>query len=320
MATLVAGIGLAGCGSSGAASGGTVARVGRAAITMTAVDHWVSVTSGGKSPTVSSSRYRTIRQQVLEFLISSEWLTEEAAERGLTPSTHELAAQLQKRKSTSFSGGEKEFAEFLKLTGQTLSDVMFEIRAELAAARIRRMLMGQERPVSHAEVTTYYNRNRQRFVIRERRALQITNRKSYGAAESLKRKIERSKDLGRLTTPEMVEHFIPVKGHHENALEKAAFSAKPNVLTGPVHLRVDYYLLEIRKITPASYRPLAQVASTIKKQLVDEQQHRTIAAFLRTWRRKWVAKTACESGAVAQQCRQARALAATRSQELFALG
>src|SRR6202000_2296889 len=98
---------------------------------------------------------------------------------------------------SSFPNGATEMREFLETTGQTSSDVQFKVRAELAAAKIRQMLERREPPITEAQVTAYYNQDKQRFLIPERRELEFTALKSRAAALALRREVAAGKRLGR---------------------------------------------------------------------------------------------------------------------------
>jgi foldase protein PrsA len=250
-AVLVAVAGFAGCG--GGAPDSVVARVGQTAITEASLDQWMSVRAGGGGVSDPlKQRYGTLRQQALGFLISSRWLIGEAADQGLKMSAREIEQRFEAKKNASFPGGEAEFQEFLKATGQTVSDTMFEAKAELAASKIRQMLTSREPRITRAQIAGYYNRNRQSFAIAERRELEITNRKSTAQAQRLRREVESGRRLASVTQSESIER--PRKTDRGGLpgylpLEKAIYSAKPNVLIGPVKQGVDYYLLEVNRVT-----------------------------------------------------------------------
>ena len=57
------------------------------------------------------------------------------------------------------------------------------------------------------------------------------------------------------------------KGQEEQALDTAIFSAKANVLSGPVKTPFGYYIYEVKSITPGNQQTLAQVEASIKQQL-----------------------------------------------------
>jgi foldase protein PrsA len=299
---LIAVTGFAACGSSVPDS--VVVRVGQTAITETTVDHWMSAMAGGRIVRDPSKQDQTLRQQALAFLISSQWLIGEATNQGLKVSKQEIEQRFKEKKNTSFPGGEAEFHEFLKTTGQTVSDVMLEVKAELASSKIRQKVASREPKITQVQIAEYYTRNKQRYVRPERRELAITNRKSRAGIDQLIREIESGKSLASVTQLESVQRQATSGDKDKsNALEKAIFSAKPNVLDS-AKLRVDYYLFKVKQITASSEQPLAQVQSSIRKQLTAEQQQRTLAEFIKAWRKKWTAITDCHTGYVVPGCRQ----------------
>lgn len=296
-------MGFAACG--GGTHGTVVARVEETAITKATVDHWLSVMTGGRATLDPSKRqYQALLQQTLGFLISSEWTIGEAAEEGLKVSEQEIEQRLEEKTSDSFPGGEAEFHAFLKGTGQTVPDVKFKIEAELASSKLRRMVAGKEHEITKVQIATYYSQNKRRFAVPEQRKLEIVNRKSAAAASKLRRDVELGKSFASIARTTSVERASNASRGKRNALERAIYSAKPNVLTGPVQLRVNYYLFEVKGIRVATYRTPAQVQSSIEKQLADEQRRRTLAEFVKGWRKKWIARTDCRAGYVVPDCEQ----------------
>jgi parvulin-like peptidyl-prolyl isomerase len=297
-------VGLAACG--GGMPGSVVVRVGQTAITETTVDHWMSEMAGGRVvPDPSSRQDQPLRQRALSFLISSQWLLGEAAEEGLKVSKQEIEQRFKDKESASFPGGEAEFHEFLKATGKEVSDVMFEIQAELASSRIRQTVASREPKITQAQIAKYYSQHKQRYVLPERRELEITNRKSKTEVDKLKREVESGRSLASVTQLESIERPATASGTDKgNALERAVYTAKPNVLAGPVKLRVDYYLFEVKRITAGSEQPLARVHSSIEKQLAAEQQRQTLAEFVKAWRKRWIARTSCRVGYVMPDCKR----------------
>jgi parvulin-like peptidyl-prolyl isomerase len=302
-ATWLAVVGLAACG--GSASSTVVVRVGEAAISRAAVDHWMTVLAGGRVGGSSSERRQALKQQALGVLISSDWALGEAADEGLEVSGREIARHGAEKVRTAFPGGEAELHEFQRATGQSGADTVFEAKAELAAAKIRQAVVRKEPRITRAQIVRYYARNKELFVIPERRELQITNRKSAAEVATLRKEIESGRSFAAASQSDTVDR--PSESHgggRADVLEKAIYSAKPNVLTGPVKRRVDYYLFEVTRIKARAYRTLVQVQGTIKRQLASERERRAIAEFAKTWRSKWMARTDCSPGYVVYRCRQ----------------
>lgn len=317
-AALVVVIGLAACNDGMAHR--VVVKVGGTAFTETTVRHWMSIMAGGRVVgDLSQRRYQSLQRQALSFLISSEWLIDEAVEEHLKVSKQEIGQRFKEKKHASFPGGEAEFREFLKATGQKISDTMFEAKVELASSRIRQMVASDEAKVTQEQVVKYYSRHKQRFAVPERRELEITNRKSEAEANKLKREAESRKNFASLSGREWLERPSASDVSHGYALVRAVFSAKLNVLTGPIKRRVDYYLFEIKQIIPSGARTLTQVQGVIEKQLAIERWRKTLAVFIKAWRKKWIARTDCAPGFVVQKCRQYRVPKAAPLEDPYSL-
>lgn len=288
-----------------------MARVGPAAITRAMVERWTSALAGGRVPS-DQLRRQALQAQALASLISAQWALGEAAADGMKLSGREVQRQLAKKRSASFPGGEAELKEFLEATGQRLSDITFEAKAELASAKIRQLLASKEPPITSTQIASYYGRHRQSFLIPERREIEVTNRKSQALAQAIKRQVASGRSFAsaakwrfKRESVELSPLAYSASRGSDAALARAIHFARANVPTGPVLVhRIDYYVFEVRRITPARQQTLAQVKGSISRQLAAEQQQRALAAFIAAWRRRWIARTSCAPGYVVQKCRQ----------------
>ena len=231
----------------------------------------------------------------------------EATDEGLSVSGRESEQRLE-AKIDAFPNGEVEFHEFLKATGQTVSDVMFKATVEIVLSRLRQRLMRSERSITSARIAEYYYQHERRFLAAEERQVEIVSTKREDTAERIKREVESGKNLS--SQPEQ-ESLVYTRGllheGHENMLEKAIFAARPDVPIGPVGVERNLFVFEVRQVTPPRQLTLVQVRGSIEQQLAAEQHMRVLAAFIKAWREKWIAKTSCEPGFIVQQCRQYRA-------------
>lgn len=302
-AALTAVVGFAACGSGTTDS---VVRVGQAEITKTAVDHWTPVMTSGLVAVSYLPRQQSQapRQRALSFLISSEWLIGEAANEGLKVSEREIEQRFEK-KHNSFPGGDAEFHEFLKATSQTVADVKFDIEAELASSKIRQAVASREPKITQAQIVRYYNQNKQRYFVPERRYFDIDNLQSKAEARRVRREVELGKDFAKMALHESLERPKGANvGSGKEAITRAVFSARPNVLSGPVRLYRYYSLFAVRRIVAATQRPLEQVQNSIKLRLAAEQRRRTLTEFVDAWRKKWTTRTSCRTGYVVPSCKQ----------------
>src|SRR3954468_4723775 len=65
--------------------------------------------------------YDGINQQTLQFLITSQWLSQEAAKRHITASDKEVRTTFEQQKKQSFPK-QADYQKFLQTSGQTESD------------------------------------------------------------------------------------------------------------------------------------------------------------------------------------------------------
>ena len=203
-AALVAVVGLAAC------SGGTpdpvAVRVGDVTIAKPTIEHWASAISRGAIvPEWSKQPHRTRRQQALGFLITSNWLLGEAADHGLAQSDEAVAERLDEQRE-SVPGGATEFQNALDETGKTISDVKLEIRAELATAMLRRMLVRSVEPITRSQAADYYRANVDDYRSPERRIVDlIETLKSEAAAKSLEKRVGSGAKFEKLAFHESLE-------------------------------------------------------------------------------------------------------------------
>jgi hypothetical protein len=306
---------LAGCGDSDIA-----VRVGASVITRPTVAHWIAAIAPEHAvpdpPDYSSCvarerqlappsawpglkrecqrEYRTLEQKALDFLISSAWLAGTIAEDGLRISASEVAARLRERPAPAIAeGGDR-------------ADRLLAARAELAEAKIRDGLARSEHAVTGAQVVGYYRAHRSRFLIPEKRYLDVENLKSLATAQRTKREVlaGHSASYFRGVLHELIEQpSREPSDPAEQAVRRVILAARPGKLVGPL-LNGEYSLVEVRRIVPARYKPLAQVRASIASSLAAEQHRATLSRFIIAWRKRWIAKTDCQPGFVVQRCRQ----------------
>jgi foldase protein PrsA len=281
------------------------------AISKAAVDHWASVMSAGRAGGSGSDakRYERVRQQALSQLISWQWLIAEAERRGFQLSAKEVRRRQEEKQQSSFPGGQGELQAYLKAIGETVSDLRLEALAEVASGRLRQAIAAEVPEVSSAQVAAYYRHHKQSFFVPERRELLITNRKTNAKAQQVIREVESGK-ISMTRFPRELRPLAPnLSTGARPVLERAIRAATPNVLSGPIkQLAVgnvfDYFVFEVRRVLPARYRTLADVRAALYRQLQAHAKRRALSAFIRAWRRRWIARTDCSRGYVVQKCRQ----------------
>jgi len=313
---------LAACG----ASSQVVVHVGAASITRQAVGHWMAVlaqtgevpkpprygscvshlSKGGPKRDRAALEltcehdYRALLSGALAQLISWQWLIQEATSRSLSPSRRAVEERVAQERESA-----KEQLRALDKAPVTTSDLELEASAELAEAMIERTLTASLPAVSGAEIASYYREHLADFLVAQRRYFLIRSLKSQAAALALRAEVESGASFAKKALRETRTSSEAVEPGRE-AIDRAIFVAKPNVLTGPILLSDigDHSLFEVTSIVPARYLPLAQVRSEIAQRIAVARQNAALDRFARAWTAKWSSRTQCASGYVVQQCRE----------------
>jgi foldase protein PrsA len=82
------------------------------------------------------AQYKSLQQEVLGFLISSNWVLGEASSLGVKVSDQEVKKQFEKIKSQQFPKA-AEFEKFLKSSGQTVSDLLLRVKLNLLSSKFQ---------------------------------------------------------------------------------------------------------------------------------------------------------------------------------------
>ena len=273
---------------------------------------------GQKPPTEAQlksqceQQYKSLQQEVLRFLVSSEWVLGEASSLGVKVSDKEVKKQFEKIKSQQFPKA-AEFEKFLATSGQSVSDLLLRVKLNLLSSKIQQKIVKDKSKVTHDQITKYYNENPKRFGVAEKRNLLIILTKTEAQAKKAKQEIEAGKSFESVAKRVSIDPTSKsnggklagvVKGQEEKSLDAAVFSAKKGVLTGPVKTPFGYYIFEVQTTTPGSQQTLKQAEASIKSQLTATQQQGALTKFVKEFKKKWKAKTDCRSGYVVEDCKQ----------------
>jgi len=258
-------------------------------------------------------QYEQLRDQVLQLLISFQWLQGEAKEQGITVTDAEVKKSFETQKKQSFPK-EAQYQKFLKDSGQSEADILLQVKADLLASKIRDKVVKGKDQVSDAQIQDFYNKNKARFAQPERRDLEVVLTKGKAKAQAALRELKSGKSFKQVAKKYSIDEAskaqggkLPAqaKGTLEKQLDQAVFSAKKGKLVGPVKTQFGYYVFKVDKITPASQQSLEQAKATIKQTLQSQNQQKALDSFVKDFQKRWKDKTNCRHGFVTQDCKNA---------------
>ncbi|HEX4837417.1 MAG TPA: peptidyl-prolyl cis-trans isomerase [Solirubrobacteraceae bacterium] len=262
--------------------------------------------------TQCEQQYTALKQQVLGFLISANWVLGEASDQGVKVSDNEIKKQFNQIKSQQFPK-EADFQKFLANSGQTVSDLLLRVKLDMLSSRIqKKVTKDAAKKPSQKEIAAYYEQHKSQYGQPERRDILIILTKTQAQAEKAKQEIQSGKSFASVAKKYSIDPVskasggsLPgvVKGQEEKALDTAVFTAKLNVLGGPVKTPFGYYIYEVKKTLPASQQALSQVQSSIQQQLTAQKQQKALSEFVKNFRKKWEARTECRAAYSVKDCK-----------------
>ncbi|UUY05856.1 peptidyl-prolyl cis-trans isomerase [Svornostia abyssi] len=276
----------------------------------------VSKTKAGRGKTPAQRRaecrkvWEGLRDQVLGFLLAASWIKGEAAERGITVTSQEIARAFATQKKQAFPK-EADYQRFLKQSGSTEEDIRFQLEVELLQRRlVARATKGAGR-VTQAQIEAYYRENREQFATPESRDLRVVLTKSRARAVRARRavlagqswpSVAKRYSIDRATREQGGKLLGVTEGQQERPLDRAVFRARRGEIVGPVRTDFGYYVFKVSRITPSVQQTLKEATATIKSLLASQNQQQALDAFVAGYRAKWTARTRCLAGYVIEDC------------------
>jgi foldase protein PrsA len=351
LAVPAAAVALAACGGEDVPSNG-VAKVGDTVIEKSAFNHWLGAAArgqqppGGPAPVVPDppnftkcvaakgrqpqpegapkptpaqlkeqceQEFDALKEQVMQFLVTAEWIKQEAADREITVTDAEVRKQFEDQKKQSFPD-DKAYKEFLKSSGQTEQDLLFRVRLDVLSNKVRQAILKGAEKVTDQDITEYYEKNKQRFAQPERRDLAVVLTRTEDKAEQAREALEDGQSFSRVarrfsideaTKQQGGELLGVAKGQNEQAFDEAIFKAKRGELVGPVKTQFGYRVFKVTKITPAQQQSLEQAKETIRNLVRSEREQKALDDFINEFRERYRDETQCADGYVIPDCKNA---------------
>jgi foldase protein PrsA len=321
---VVLAVGVSACGGDdGEVPRGAVATVDDKPISKSEFDHWVTVVAASqqqqqpgrkskppKPPKRGTPQYEQLRDQVMQFLVSAQWIAGEASDRGLAASEQEVKRSFERTRDQSFPS-KKAYERFLKSTGQTQEDIDFRVRSDVLANKVRTEVTKDTGEVTDDDIKNYYEQNEAQFSQPERRDIQqVVNKDEDKAREALQRiqdgesfkRVAKDLSTDRATKQQGGRLLGVAQGQQERTLDEAIFKAEKGKLVGPIKTSRGFYVFEVTRVTPASKQSLEQSKEGIRQLLLAQSQQQSLDAFTQDFRSKWRDRTNCEEGYVIPDC------------------
>lgn len=259
------------------------------------------------------NEYEAYKTQVLDFLISSQWVLGEAQEEGIKVSNAEARKEFETLKKAQFPK-ESQYQAYLARSGETEADLLRRVKLQLLARKIEeKVTKSAQKTPSKAEIAKYYSEHKAAFTKPESRNIELILTKGEAEAKSAKGEIEAGKPFSEVAKAVSIDPVSKAnggvldevtRGSEEKALSEAIFSAKVGVLSGPVKTPFGYYIFRVTKVNPATEQTLAQAEPLIVQTIKANAEQKALTAFIKQFREKWRERTECRTGYVVPDCKE----------------
>jgi foldase protein PrsA len=263
--------------------------------------------------TQCQTQYNALRDQVVQFLISSAWIQGESTDNGVKISDADVKKEFDKQRNQSFPK-DADYTKFLKSSGYVQEDLLYQIKIRQLSTKLREKILKGSDKVSDKEIADYYNKNKERFSVPEKRDIRIVLTKTEAKAQQAKKALDSGQSFKKVAANYSIDQgtrdgggllrAVP-KGQQEKALDDATFKAPTGKIEGPIKTQFGYYVFQVDKITQGSQQTLDASKASIKQLLVSQKQQKVLNDFVKKYQAKWKARTDCRKGYVVDDCKNA---------------
>ncbi len=279
-----------GCGRTVPA--GAIAAVGDSAVSNAQFDQLISQTkaeaksSGTTFPDTGSATYKQYAAQIVTYLVQEKVIEEKAAALGLTVSETTVNASFNKM--VSANGGKKKVRSILKGYGMTMADLKDSVYQKLLAQKVYDHIIAGVK-VSEQELRASWKKNASSYQQKETRTTRHILVKAKATAQKVRalllagsswKKVARQYSTDPGTKTKGGNLGAITKGEMVAAFEKAAFSLRKGVISGPVKTQYGWHIIEVTAITPAKSVTYKQARSQLQQSLLQQKQQSTWTSWL----------------------------------------
>lgn len=216
-----------------------------------------------------------LRRALTEDLIRRALVLSEAHSRGLDVSEQELAkAEHDLRQGMS----ESEFLSSLARQGIDMASWREELKRRLTVAKTLDLVLAAQAQVTPAEITAYYQANRDEFHRPEQVLAQHALLPSRKLAQTLVDRVHAGEDLAEASAdlgaplPDGGQPAWLSRGHMPPDLENRIFRLQPGKLAGPLDSPYGFHVVRVVDKRPPLSMSLAQAAAKIQRRLLAERR------------------------------------------------
>lgn len=242
-------------------------------------------------------QYRSLKGQVLTFLVQARWLLDEASSLGIKARPPAVQSQLEADVQQLY-GTKADLQKLLTASHTTLADL--RLRATIQV--LNQTLLNKvkfNRNVTVAQVRAYYRQHRRTLQAPARRDILMVLAPTSAHAHRDKAAIAHGAAwaavVGKYSINSSPTTFI-TRTRPPQPYQQAVFSARKDQLAGPVKTPLGFMIFKVTAKLQASPLTLAEARDTIVALLRGRRRLAAMQRFINSYQRKYKSLTECAPG------------------------
>ena len=237
-------------------------------------------------PKAGSREFRLLRARATAYLVVGAMYEGHAADEEIVPTDDEIAAEVKRVKSTY---GKTAAAQKKAMKDRAMTDEELEAQARLTLVQkaVERVVL-KDVKVTDADVKQFYEKNKDRFTVPETREVRQILVHNAKLARELRDRARGGSDFGTLAKRYSADRpsakdggrVAITKGQTVKALDDVVFSIPTGKISDVIVTQYGWQIIQaISPITPAQVTPVSEVASAIRRQLLQDKRARALGKW-----------------------------------------
>jgi parvulin-like peptidyl-prolyl isomerase len=238
-------------------------------------------------PKEGSIGFTALRGRALAYLVVGEMYQAHAADEDITATDAEIDAQVEKTKQATYGKTAAEQEKTMKEEGMTEDELRAESELKVIQNKIQAKVW-KGVSVSDADVTKFYEDNKNRFTIPASRVIRTILLDNKKLADRLRSMVRAGSDFAALAkqyskdrpTGRLGGRVIVSQGQLTPAVDKVAFSIGTGQISEVIPTQYGYQFLQaVAPVHPAVVTPLSRVSKAIRRQLLQNAREEALGSW-----------------------------------------
>jgi len=226
-------------------------------------------------------KIQSMKSDLLDKLIDDQLILQEAKREKINIEGARVRARIEDIKKRYAS--DKEFQNALLQQGLSQADIETKIKEQLLMyaiidAKIKRKIM-----INPAEVTDYYENNKDKFIVSEQRQFESLSIDNENTANDLYQKLKNNEglqDVAKEKSLELNKFNAQKNGELRKEIEDAIFQLNLEEVSGPIKIENKYYILKLINIIPPWQQTLSETQDMIHTFLYNKKMQEELTKWL----------------------------------------